>query len=107
MLLIWLIKYLGVSVGKVDEVKLNRLATGGVIDKPTIAMVGEAGKEVVMPLERNTGWIDQLAEKLNSKGGNEQPIQLIVKVGDDTLLNKILNGVKNKNFASNGEVFSL
>ena len=40
------------------------LATGGIIDSPTLAMVGEAGKEAVMPLENNTGWITELAGKI-------------------------------------------
>ena len=43
---------------------IPRLAQGGIITSPTIAMVGEAGAEAVMPLERNTGWIDELARKL-------------------------------------------
>jgi hypothetical protein len=34
------------------------LAQGGIIDQPTLAIVGERGKEAVMPLENNTGWID-------------------------------------------------
>lgn len=42
------------------------LAKGGVVDNPTLAMIGEAGKEVVMPLENNTGWISELAEKLSA-----------------------------------------
>ena len=45
------------------------MARGGVVDKPTLAMVGEAGKEVVMPLENNTAWIDKLADKLSGKIG--------------------------------------
>lgn len=49
--------------------KIPKLAKGGVIDRPTLAMVGEAGREAVMPLENNTGWIDQLAEKINGRGG--------------------------------------
>lgn len=53
-----------------DIPEIPHLARGGVIDKPTIAMVGEAGKEVVMPLENNTGWINELASKLNSSGGS-------------------------------------
>lgn len=48
---------------------IPKLAKGGIVDKPTLAMVGEAGKEAVMPLENNTGWIDQLAEKLGGKLG--------------------------------------
>ena len=50
---------------------IPKLATGGVVSKPTLAMVGEAGKEVVMPLENNTQWIDKLAAKLNSKAGSQ------------------------------------
>lgn len=46
------------------------LAKGGVVNKPTLAMIGEAGKEAVMPLENNTAWIDKLADKLSSKMGN-------------------------------------
>ena len=30
-------------------------------------LVGEAGREAVMPLQNNTGWMDGLAEKLASK----------------------------------------
>lgn len=43
-----------------------KLAKGGIVDKATYAMIGENGKEAVMPLEKNTGWIEELAEKLNS-----------------------------------------
>ena len=52
--------------------KIPKLAEGGIVDKPTLAMVGEAGREAVVPLENNTAWIDKLADKLGSKmgGGN-------------------------------------
>lgn len=42
------------------------LAKGGIVDGPTLAMVGEAGKEAVMPLENNTGWISDLAGQIAS-----------------------------------------
>lgn len=42
------------------------LAKGGVVDSATLAVIGEQGKEAVMPLENNTGWITELAEKLNA-----------------------------------------
>ena len=54
--------------------KIPMLAKGGVIDKPTLAMVGEAGKEAVVPLENNTQWINKLADTLSSKLGNQQTI---------------------------------
>lgn len=69
-----------VTAGKVtgnnwtmDDIRIPnvpKLAKGGIISKPTQAIIGEAGKEVVMPLENNTEWIDMLADRLNSMGGN-------------------------------------
>lgn len=49
----------GVSLGGIGYVSLPRLARGGIVDSPTIAMIGEAGKEAVVPLE-NTGFIQTL-----------------------------------------------
>ena len=46
-------------VGSVSTVSLPRLARGGIVDSPTVAMIGEAGKEVVMPLE-NTGFLQTM-----------------------------------------------
>ena len=87
--------------------KISKLARGGVVDRPTYAMIGEAGKEAVVPLERNTGWIDTLAEKINTNG-NGQPIHVTVKLGEDTLIDKVIDDIKEKNFETNGEVvFSL
>lgn len=83
------------------------LARGGVVSSPTIAMIGEAGKEAVVPLENNTGWIDKLADKINSNGNDGQPIQLTVKLGEDTIYNKFIEYSRRKSFETNGEVFSL
>ncbi|HEM5553539.1 hypothetical protein HO878_10835 [Streptococcus suis] len=49
----------GVSLGSIGYVNLPRLARGGIVDSPTVAMIGEAGKEVVMPLE-NTGFLQTM-----------------------------------------------
>lgn len=48
---------------KLERVPIPKLARGGLIDRPTVAMIGEAGKEAVIPLENNTGWLDKLASK--------------------------------------------
>ena len=45
------------------------LAKGGVVNNATMAIIGEAGKEAVMPLENNTGWITNLAGQLAERGG--------------------------------------
>lgn len=62
-------KSFGINIGEIPL-----LAKGGVIDKATLAMLGEHGKEAVLPLERNTGWIKDLARALTaSMGGFSQP----------------------------------
>ena len=95
----------GVEINKLSLLEVPKLARGGIIDKPTVAMVGEAGKEAVMPLERNTGWIDQLADKIGSKldgvGGN---IKLIVKLGEEAIFDRFIEYGKAKSFETNGEV---
>jgi len=57
-------------------------AKGGVFDSPTIfsagsglAGIGEAGAEAVVPLERNTEWLDRIAERL-SGGGRDIVLQI-------------------------------
>jgi len=49
-----------------DVPQIPKLARGGIVDSPTLAMIGEAGKEAVVPLENNTGWMDTLAQKVAS-----------------------------------------
>jgi len=50
--------------------QIPKLAEGGIVQAPTLAMIGEAGKEAVMPLENNTGWIKNLAHEIYSQGGS-------------------------------------
>lgn len=44
--------------------KIPKLAKGGIVDAPTLSLIGEQGREAVMPLENNTGWITDLASKV-------------------------------------------
>lgn len=46
------------------HVSVPKLATGGIVTSATTALIGEAGKEAVLPLENNTQWMDRLATKL-------------------------------------------
>ena len=41
-----------VNFGSIPEVKLPRLAEGGIVTSPQIAMIGEKGPEAVIPLDR-------------------------------------------------------
>lgn len=47
--------------------KIPYLAKGGLIDSPTLSVIGEQGKEVVLPLENNTGALDLIANRLVSR----------------------------------------
>ena len=47
----------------------------------TLANIGEDGTEAVLPLEKNTGWMDalatRLAEKINAGGGSASaPVEI-------------------------------
>ena len=78
-----------VSFTPVSMPSIPRLAQGGIVDKATIAMIGERGREAVMPLENNTGWITDLANQIgavigaNSGGGTvtgNQPMQVALNI---------------------------
>lgn len=95
----------GVGGKNLNISKIPKLAKGGVIDQATLAVVGESGKEAVMPLENNTGWISQLASQINKANGSDQPIQVVVKIGEDTIVRKIVDGIKDREYMTNQEVF--
>ncbi|ERI92140.1 hypothetical protein HMPREF1982_02681 [Clostridiales bacterium oral taxon 876 str. F0540] len=89
--------------------KIPYLAKGGVINQPTLAMVGEAGKEAVMPLENNTGWIDSLADKISGRIGASNDVldvlkqillkissqngDLVLQVGENDLARTAINAI--------------
>ena len=76
------VKVAGITVVKAGSVvlahlpHLSRLARGGVLTRATPVVAGEAGAEAVVPLERNLGWLDRMAELLSGRmqGGGGQPL---------------------------------
>lgn len=46
------------------------LAKGGIVPHATTALIGEKGKEAVLPLENNTEWMDMLAERILMRSAN-------------------------------------
>ena len=70
--------------GSIPKLSVSWNAKGGVFDKPTLfgygnslQGIGEAGAEAVVPLEKNTQWLDKIATMLAAKQGS-QPIVLQV-----------------------------
>lgn len=55
------------KISTISVPQIPELAEGGILTRATHVIAGEAGAEAVLPLERNTGWMDMLAEKLASK----------------------------------------
>lgn len=43
-------------------------AKGGILDGATLIGAGEAGKEALLPLDRNTQWMDDLADRIGGAG---------------------------------------
>lgn len=54
----------GVEITKIEKLDVPQLATGGVVDKPMLAEIGENGPEAVVPLKNNIEWINGLAVKI-------------------------------------------
>ena len=65
--------------------QIPRLAKGGITNGATLAEIGEAGREMVLPLESNTQWMDLLADKINQRQGRSIPTKLILQVNGRTL----------------------
>lgn len=90
--------------------KVPYLAKGGIVDSATLAVIGERGREVVMPLENNTGWISLLADKLASRmpqGGNSSypsgPLSIILEISG-TELGRVVIDNMNKLFRQEGKI---
>lgn len=61
----------GVSITKIEKLEVPQLARGGIVDQPTLSVIGEAGREAVMPLENNTEWIGSLASMISGYLNND------------------------------------
>lgn len=90
--------------------KVPYLAKGGIVDSATLAVIGERGREVVMPLENNTGWISLLADKLASRmpqGGNTSypsgPLSIRLEISG-TELGRVVIDNMNKLFRQEGKI---
>jgi hypothetical protein len=84
--------------------RIPYLAEGGVIENPTVAMLGESGKEAVVPLERNTEWIDELAKAIGDKGGN---MNLTIKLGEKDIYKGFIDYANERALAGNSKLLRI
>lgn len=71
-------------ISTISVPQIPKLAKGGITNGATLAEIGEAGREMVLPLEANTQWMDLLADKINQRQGRSIPTKLILQVNGRT-----------------------
>lgn len=83
--------------GSIPKLSVNWNAMGGVFDKPTIMPygnslqgLGEAGAEAIVPLEKNTEWLDKIADKLASK---QASTPIVLNVDGKTFAQTSINSI--------------
>lgn len=81
----------GVNIKTLNKLDVPKLATGGIISGATLAMVGERGREAVLPLENNTEWMDALAERIAAR--NNSPSRIVLQVGEKELGYAVINSI--------------
>lgn len=86
--------------------EIPRLAQGGVVNDDTLAMLHKSSNEAILPLEGNNGWIDELASKLNNVGGSNG-MNLVVKIGEDTIYEKTIDYINEKSIATNTTILNI
>lgn len=52
------------GLAKIPHLSVSWYARGGIVDGATLIGAGEAGKEAIVPLERNTQWVTMVANEL-------------------------------------------
>lgn len=67
----------GVNISKLGELSVPQLAKGGIVTDSILANIGERGREAVLPLENNTGWMDTLADRIAARSG---PSKIVLQV---------------------------
>ena len=72
--------------------KLTGHAKGGIVTREHVARVGEDGAEAIVPLEKNTEWIDKVAAKVtDSMGGAPSNTAILNKLNE---LIEVIKGQK-------------
>lgn len=80
--------------------QIPKLALGGIVNRPgrgVPAIIGEAGKEAVLPLENHTEWMDILADKIG--GGT---VTIPIYLDGKKIYTYMVDIGKRKAFAANG-----
>ena len=64
------------NIPAIPSANFPRLANGGITTGRTLAEIGEAGKEAVLPLENNLSYMEPLADMLADKINTDRPVYI-------------------------------
>lgn len=78
---------------KLPKIKIDWYKNGGIFDSPTIAGIGEAGAEAVVPLDQFWSKMDRIADAVS--GGGDQ-IQIIVNASPGMDVNALADAVQQR-----------
>lgn len=84
-------KSFSLNLRTIDSINIPRLANGGITTGSTIANIGEAGREAVLPLENNLDYLDAFADKIAGKMGNAAgAVDLTVNLDGKTVYKRMV-----------------
>ena len=91
---------------QVPKVGVHYFARGGVVDRATLGVFGEAGKEALVPLENNTEWMGTLKgivdsalvqamqfSSVSTNDSSDKPINITIQVGTTTLGKIVIDSI--------------
>ena len=90
--------------------KIPKLAQGGIVNKATLGIFGEAGTEAVVPLKKNTQGLDMIADKIisrmpiNNSNGGTYVINVVLETGE-RITKKIIKDIKEYEIKTGEPVF--
>jgi hypothetical protein len=88
------------NVPNIPEIAVPKGATGGIVTRPTLALIGEAGPEAVIPLNRTPG-----SSPLGGMGGMTINVQAGLVSTPDQIGQQIIEAIQNAQRRS-GPVFA-
>lgn len=101
-------KSFGIHINPMSMVSIPRLAAGAIVNNPgkgVPVVAGEAGAEAILPLNRNTEWMDVLAQKIGEYiSGNGTPIINKFYVDGNEIVSATRERQQSFVFATNGGV---
>lgn len=96
----WVPKFGGDKFGfNFKSISIPRLAAGGITTGSVVANIGENGREAVLPLDKNTAWMDRLADRIAARNGS--PTTVVLKMNEYEFGRATIHAV-NQNTRMNG-----